>query len=209
MDATETGSCARMAPVLYCVYAITGPTGTYVGKTSDIVRRWRAHRRDASKGSLYPLHAAIRECGEEAFSVEVLLVSYDEAQAFGLERRLLAEFRRTGTIVFNLTEGGAGASCVSPKRGRVLTPEQRKALEPVWARNAGRKDTEETRLLKSARLKEWSDLQGPEYLSRKSKKAWSNKVTRDNQSKGLKAYWSGLSPDERKARNSRNKGAPA
>ncbi len=59
-----------------CVYRIVNRhTGRcYVGQTSyhQPFTRFRRHKEEARKGSLHPLHVAMREEGEESFECECL-----------------------------------------------------------------------------------------------------------------------------------------
>lgn len=56
------------------VYVITNKeTGEqYVGSTTNLEARWPKHKYDAKRGTSSPVHRAIRQYGEEAFSYEWL-----------------------------------------------------------------------------------------------------------------------------------------
>lgn len=92
----------RRADRNHVIYRITcSVTGaTYVGITvakgrayqASARTRWDGHVRHAIReGRPYPLHAAIREHGPEAFKVDVLDVVRGKGAAHKRERELIAE----------------------------------------------------------------------------------------------------------------------
>lgn len=56
------------------IYAIKNKINNkiYIGRSTDIQRRWTTHLRDARKGSLCKIHIAMRKLGIENFYLEVI-----------------------------------------------------------------------------------------------------------------------------------------
>lgn len=56
------------------IYAIRNKINDkiYIGRSTDIQRRWTTHLRDARKGSLCKIHIAMRKLGIENFYLEVI-----------------------------------------------------------------------------------------------------------------------------------------
>lgn len=57
----------------------------YIGKTQDPIKRWCDHRSSAKLNPLYPLHAAMAQCGLENFTFEILEVCSSKEEMKYLE----------------------------------------------------------------------------------------------------------------------------
>lgn len=74
------------------IYMLTNKTNSkvYIGQSVNIRRRWTGHKRAASKGSMLPIHCAIRKYGLDAFSLEVVeecdSALLSERELFHIER---------------------------------------------------------------------------------------------------------------------------
>jgi len=103
------------------VYKVTHRTTglCYVGKTRGTVEsRWRAHVRDARRGSRTRFHAAIREHDADAFDVEQVEQCADAGELDRAERRWIELLGTTDPARgFNSTTGGQnGALCETSRR---------------------------------------------------------------------------------------------
>lgn len=96
------------AEIIYA-YLITNEMNgkRYIGVTTKApLVRWRAHLWLARRGGGYSLHASIRKHGEEAFKFEVIAEAYSPAEAYRLERALIAAYGTMSGRGYNLTSGG-------------------------------------------------------------------------------------------------------
>lgn len=128
------------------IYRITNTINgkCYIGQTSKgLERRWKAHCKDARRGSLYVVHTAIRKYGPDAFIVELLEETTDN-QLNDRERYWIAELQPA----YNMTEGGDGV------RGHTHTAETRAKLSAMRTGEKnhfyGKKHSAETRAKISA-----------------------------------------------------------
>ncbi len=104
---------AENTPILYrlmIVYlVINSQNGKfYVGQTSQSLEdRWAQHLRDASLGSIFHLHNAIRKWKPKSFEITVLRTCHTREETDTLEKLCISLFksndRRFG---YNMTEGG-------------------------------------------------------------------------------------------------------
>lgn len=151
-------------PKQYVNYVIENKiTGrVYVGWSDNADRRWEVHKRVARGGpEKYPndfsyVHRAIRKRGAENFTFTVfdILVSEDEAKQG--EVFWIAEMKRLGIPLYNLTDGGDGSS------GRKLTEEQKAKISARQAARflvedspfLGKHHTEETKKILSENMKQ-------------------------------------------------------
>lgn len=116
------------------VYEVTGPTGSYFGKTCFPTRRFTNHFWD--KGHL---GRAIRKYGRAAFSYRDFPVFETEDQAFAVEKALIIAARLAGQRLYNLTEEQAGSKA-GPTVPRLSKDEvQRRATLAAQRANTGRK----------------------------------------------------------------------
>lgn len=114
--------------MMYSLYIITNiATATfYVGITNDLSRRWRSHKRDCEKESLYsydyPLYRAMRKHGLSNFTFDCIdtFNSSDEMKA--AEVSTIATLESLGVRLYNQGKGGEGSW------GYRWTPEQRAGL---------------------------------------------------------------------------------
>ncbi len=120
----------------HIVYEAVGPTGLYVGKTSQpLSKRWQNHLYDARRGSKHRFHNAIRAHGVEAFKLEVVLAGFSEADALACECLIIKQHKEAGETLYNITDGGEGVS------GLKMSPE---AVEKMRQRKLGVKQSAET-----------------------------------------------------------------
>ena len=105
-------------------YKLTSPNGkSYHGITIlSVNRRMTGHRTAARNGSTYPLHAAIRKYGFDAFKLEVLSESKDLAELHRLEVEAIARDNTVAPNGYNLTAGGEGTT------GHTVSEEHRTAI---------------------------------------------------------------------------------
>lgn len=56
------------------IYAIKNSINEkiYIGRSTDIHRRWMTHLRDAKKGDMCKIHIAMRKLGIDNFYIEVI-----------------------------------------------------------------------------------------------------------------------------------------
>lgn len=98
----------------YTVYTITGPTGVYIGVTSQALPiRWGTHLADAKRGLARPLYQAIRAFGHEAFTVREVERVEERYPAYRRERALLADYAAAGAPLLNLRYPGSGCGGVN------------------------------------------------------------------------------------------------
>ena len=179
-----------------CVYVATNKINgkRYVGRTVSTMRRRRyEHERAASQGHPYPLYAAIRKYGEDAFEWRVYSRGDELAELNEVEAFLIKKYgTQRPSCGYNITDGGGGTSGWKPKsetllkrsralRGKKRTAEQKKriatATKSLWADPEYRKKiavghstrppiSEETRAkLRESSKRMWQD---PEYRKRYS-----------------------------------------
>lgn len=131
---------------MFAVYEVTGPTGVYYGKTKDPANRFRRHHKEHAHFS-----RAVRKYGREAFSYRTFQVFDTEAQAYVVERALVAAARLAGTRLYNVADGGLG--------GRGSPEAQKKATEAARIANTGRKHGPERLAAQGAGIKKyWAGL---------------------------------------------------
>lgn len=90
------------------VYEITNQKdGTvYVGKARDPESRWRGHVNLA----LHPLYAAMRSCGVDAFTFNVVQQCASEKEALAAEARRIRDFEEEGRPLYNVVRPSTPAS---------------------------------------------------------------------------------------------------
>lgn len=108
----------------FYAYTHARPDGRvfYVGKGTDR----RARDMAPARRKLWHMNI-VRKYGRKNIAVS-LYPTGDESQAFELEKFLISEFRDSGVVLINLTDGGEGCS------GRSQSEKQRE----VFARGRGR-----------------------------------------------------------------------
>lgn len=100
----------------FCIYKITNLINgkIYIGKTSDINKRWQKHIEIAKLKSprLYQyLHKSINKYGVENFIIEIIEDFLDEQNAFEKEKFWITQLNtKDQNIGMNLTDGGEGTS---------------------------------------------------------------------------------------------------
>lgn len=107
-----------------CVYLATNLANgkAYIGKTiSGLASRKITHRHAAAYGRRSPFLAALRKYGFDAFDWRELFSSDDEAALLAAEVALIADYRRSGAQLYNLTDGGEGLAmpCTEERRGKL------------------------------------------------------------------------------------------
>lgn len=114
----EYSSLARYIGYVWHTYLIENSINgkLYVGKTNNILNRWKNHQLIANGGKgKYPkhfqyLHAAIAKHGSNNFYISILEENILEHEAFASEQKHIANLRKDGYHLYNLTEGGEGTS---------------------------------------------------------------------------------------------------
>lgn len=106
----------------YFVYKITNLVNgkLYVGKSQhDLLcgsTRWEIHLKVAKGGKeKYPrsfstIHKAIRKYSPKNFTYEIVKEFTTESSALKAETSLISKLRKSGYILYNLTDGGDGLS---------------------------------------------------------------------------------------------------
>lgn len=141
-----------------CVYEhrckVSGKS--YVGKTSKTaVQRWAEHVQH-SKTSGFPFHRAIRKHGADAFELIVHADGLTEADAYAMERDLIAKLGSKIPSGYNVTDGGEGnlglrhseearKKISAALRQRVRAPLSEETKEKLRQFNLGKTHSEETR----------------------------------------------------------------
>lgn len=137
------------------VYAITHTaTGRmYIGKSTDMDRRWHEHQSDARSKSKYIIHRAIRKYGVDAFVFEPLELCSSEDDALAAEAYWIDWYDTCSPKGFNMTSGGRGPKFTDEVRkkisdagkGRVISPEARAKIS-AFHRGRKKSDAERAKL---------------------------------------------------------------
>ena len=89
----------------------------YIGKTSDVARRWYEHCYAAQHESDLFFHRAIRKYGADAFKIETLEEYDDENHALEREKQLIVELNTRDPLVgYNVAEGGSGGNTMTQQQ---------------------------------------------------------------------------------------------
>lgn len=81
---------------------------SYVGKTTDVERRWKKHKKDSQTSDRH-LYCAMRKYGIDNFEISVLDEHDDEEYALKtLEPEWISRMKDSGTRLYNMTAGGEG-----------------------------------------------------------------------------------------------------
>lgn len=118
MDSSQSTRCT--------IYALIDPTTAavrYVGKTTDPMRRFKTHVREAQRGHRCYRCAWIRSIGMPVFKPLVVVSHVDGPD---VERRIIALYRARGYRLTNATDGGDGNVGWNP------SPETRAAIKASW-----------------------------------------------------------------------------
>lgn len=130
---------------MFLVYLIRNSINgkLYVGKTSDLDRRWAEHLTIARGGRLqYPkhhhyLHSAITKHGASNFEVLVLKIFESENESLLFERNTISSYLNSGVKLYNLTTGGEGRSIRPPKQNTLVPSEGWHQKPPSIPRGRG------------------------------------------------------------------------
>lgn len=117
----------------HCVYFIYNTINgkIYVGKSSELEKRWSRHKRVALGGKeKYPntfsiIHAAMRKYGHENFIFKIVENFSTEEEALSRETEWILTLRSLNYLLYNLTNGGEGSS------GYTHTPEAKKKMSTL------------------------------------------------------------------------------
>ena len=129
------------------VYLITNKiNGTlYVGQTiKSLKHRWQQHLYDAQHQCPYPLHKAIRKCGESSFEIEQVFVCENQEELDFTEIFFIAFMCTKTPSGYNILDGGG---IQGAHRGHKHSEETKKKISevhkglPAW--NKGRKASPE------------------------------------------------------------------
>lgn len=140
----------------YSIYAIYNTINgkMYIGRTNDPSHRWSRHKCTAKAGRsrggqrFSVVHAAISKYTPEAFVFRVIENGLNFLDANGREVEWIATLKTMGFVLYNMTDGGDGASSgpSHPYYGRKIPRE-----EHPWT---GRKHSEESKHLMSELAKQ-------------------------------------------------------
>lgn len=98
----------------YWIYAFKDENGIifYIGKTCDITRRKRDHKRELKYGNLLPKYTKLRSIIEKGKSFDDCFCIIEECQDLNFadkrEMYYISELRKIGYKLTNLTDGGDG-----------------------------------------------------------------------------------------------------
>ena len=98
--------------MIFYIYKITNKINEkiYIGKTSNITRRWNAHKKlSSSNQKHFYLHNAISKYGIDNFFIEVIGSDSDENIAYEKETQFIIQYKSNKReLGYNLTTGGRG-----------------------------------------------------------------------------------------------------
>jgi group I intron endonuclease len=162
------------------IYRITNTVNgkCYIRQTSKgLEHRWKSHRKDACRGSLYAIHHAIRKYGPDAFDIDVLEETTTD-QLNDRERYWVAELRPS----YNMTAGGDGV------RGHTHTAETRAKMSAMRTGKKnhfyGKRHSAETRVKISAtKRSQPPQVITPEHLAKL--RAWQASLAKSRRGKPL------------------------
>jgi group I intron endonuclease len=175
-------------PGCFTIYCHTNKVNgkRYVGQTvSSMEFRWKDHLRSANRNEGVRLFGrALRKYGADAFEHEVLETVETQVEADVAEAKWIAQLQSRAPKGYNLAGGGGGPGYhhddskrligeAASKQWLVMTPEQQ--------------------------AKKVKNLQTPNRLAR-SREANSTKEFGEKVRAGQKAFWAGLSPEEKTRR---------
>lgn len=109
----------------FFIYKITNNINNkiYIGKSKDPKARFKRHlyisdHPNAGPNQFQPIHAAIKKYGKEKFSLDIIDECMSEKEIFDKEIFWIAQYKSNTTKYpnngYNLTDGGEGASGLSP-----------------------------------------------------------------------------------------------
>lgn len=130
---------------IFCVYKITNLINNkiYIGKTSDINKRWQKHTevaRTKEKNAYQYLHKSINKYGMENFIIEELENNLTEQEAFNREKFWIKTLNsKNADTGMNLTDGGEGTS------GLKWTEDSREKIRGANNHNFGKPLTEDVK----------------------------------------------------------------
>lgn len=149
--------------IVFSLYQMVFPNGKrYIGISSDVPRRIRAHAGDARRGSDLPVHRAIRKYEMENVVVDVLVRGPKDYIAT-LEVEAIKSYRtRDGSNGYNVAHGGQ----ISPMLALIGLKHSKETRAKMSAARKGRRWEKSAR----AKIKE-SNLRTmgtPEYKAKRS-----------------------------------------
>ncbi len=166
-----------------CVYLVTNVVNgkVYVGQTiKPIQARWAGHLKKAREGTAWPLLAAIRKYGPDAFTVAELERCAGAVELDAAEARWVAEFRsNTKAKGYNCTSGGGSRhEFTASSKAKMSASHQAR-----WRREGEHE-------LQSARLrKRFQDPKARQVVSFAAVKRWADPAVREKQSIKCKSHW--------------------
>jgi group I intron endonuclease len=109
----------------FYIYKITNQINgkVYIGKSKNPTNRFKRHlyvanHKDTGPNQFRPIHAAILKYGKENFELEIVEECDSEEKVFERERYWISYYKsnlkRHPDTGYNLTDGGEGASGLSP-----------------------------------------------------------------------------------------------
>jgi hypothetical protein len=119
---------ARREHATHFVYTLSGPSGVYVGLTSDPETRSKVHLSHARGSGWYPVHVAMRRDGVDTYRFEVIAQCRGLEDGWATERAVILQLRAAGDRVFNERPPAPGTKRKNaPRYYAALATEQRSA----------------------------------------------------------------------------------
>lgn len=129
-----------MTHYVYIISNLLFDKHCYIGKSIHPQKRFRDHANKKSSGSPYLQHA-MRKYGIHNFSIRVISAHENEQASYCAEIATIAEFKKNGYVLYNLTNGGEGSL------GTPLSEERKKKISDALK---GRPCLEKTKLAVAA-----------------------------------------------------------
>lgn len=94
----------------YYVYKFITPAGKpyYIGKTNNMSRRKKEHLHEIEIGNTLPKYNMARKLLRKGYPLimKIIATTFNENEAFRLERLYIKKFRKQGITLYNCTAGG-------------------------------------------------------------------------------------------------------
>lgn len=146
---------------------------TYVGKTVNVERRWKKHKKDSETSNRH-LYCAMRKHGIENFNIRVLDEHDEEEHALKiLEPAWIQKLRDEGVHLYNMTDGGEGivglqfseehrrklGDAAKRRGGQIREPLSEETKRKISESNKGKTVSDETRKRQSDAAKRRAERQ--------------------------------------------------
>lgn len=169
-----------------CIYKITNTIDNkvYIGKTTDIDRRWKAHVREYEKYNNRYLYRAMNKHGIANFHLEVLETNIPNEMIDEYEIRYIKLYNSKSPNGYNMTDGGEGSI------GRPMNEKTKKILLDYRLNNSPSKQTRD-KMSKSHKNR----YKNPEERKKLSE---SMKGHKKSSNQGYINMWTNKSQEEKK-----------